>query len=58
MNYYLTSQLVADRKAALASDLTHRALLKEARAARKASAAARPARTRMLFFGRLAHAGA
>jgi hypothetical protein len=58
MNYYLASQLVADRKAALASDLAHRALLKDARAARKACAVGRPARTRLVFFGRLAHAGA
>jgi hypothetical protein len=62
MNYYLTSQLVADRQAALAADLTHRAQLKEARAARRPSAASasavRPARTRWLFLARLAHAGA
>jgi hypothetical protein len=65
MNYYLTSQLVADRQAALAADLTHRAQVRGARAARKASVAsvARPARTRRLvvgrlFIGRLVHAGA
>jgi hypothetical protein len=59
MNYYLTSQLVADRQAALAADLTHRAQLKEARAARRATAssAKRPARSRRLFVGRLARAG-
>ena len=60
MNSYLVCQLVADRQAALAADLTHRVLLKDARAARKARAASagRPARTRRLFVGRLAHASA
>ena len=62
MNYYLTSQLIADRQASVAAGVTHRARLRDARAARKASAAgaARPARagTRWLLFGRLAHAGA
>ena len=59
MNSYLVSQLVADRQAALAADLTHRVLLKDARAARKARAAsAGLARTRRLFVGRLAHASA
>jgi hypothetical protein len=60
MNYYLTSQLVAERQAALVADVAHRAQLKTARAARKASAAVtdRPARARRLSFGRPAHAGA
>ena len=64
MNSYFASQLVADRQAALAADLTHRAQLKEARAARRASAAAasasagRPARARWLLFGRPAPASA
>ena len=62
MNYYLTSQLIAERQATVAADVTHRTQLKEARAARKASAAgaARPAHagTRWLLFGRLAHASA
>jgi len=58
-NYYLASQLVADRQAALAADVTRRARVWTARA-RKASAAsaARPARTRRLFSGRPAPAGA
>ena len=60
MNYYLASQLVADRQAAVAAGLTRRAQLRDARAARKARAASagRPARTRRLFVGRPAHAGA
>jgi len=62
MNDYLASQLIADRQAALAADLVHRASVKKARAARRAGAASasagRPARIRRLFFGRLAHAGA
>jgi hypothetical protein len=59
MNYYVTSQLVAERQAALAADVTRRAQLKDARAARAASAAAdRPARTRRLVFARPAHANA
>jgi hypothetical protein len=49
-NYYLTSQLVAERQAAVAAGLTHQAKLKDARAARKASASAasasQPSRTR------------
>jgi hypothetical protein len=58
MNYYLASQLTADRQAALTADLTHRAQVRDARAARKAStasaaAAVRPARTRRLVVGRL-----
>ena len=45
MNYYLASQLVADRQAAVAAGVTRRAQLKDARAARKARAASagRPA---------------
>jgi hypothetical protein len=60
MNYYLVSQQVADRQAALVADVAHRAQVKAARAARKASAAAadRPVRTRRSFFARPAHAGA
>ncbi|WP_300605529.1 hypothetical protein [Trebonia sp.] len=60
MNDYLASELIAQRQAALAVGLTHRAQLKGARAARKARAAAqdRPTRTRRLPFGRPAHAGA
>jgi hypothetical protein len=60
MNYYLASQLVADRQAAVAAGITRRAQLRDARAARKARAASagRPARTRWLFVGRPAHAGA
>jgi hypothetical protein len=59
-NYYLTSQLVADRQAALATDVKHRSQLKDVRTARKANAAVldRPARTRRPFFARLAHASA
>ena len=58
MNYYLASQLVADRQAAVAAGLTHRAQVRDARAARKASTASaaavvRPARTRRLVVGRL-----
>jgi hypothetical protein len=61
MNYYLTSQLVADRQAALVADVAHRAAVKTARAARRGSAASvdRPARVRRLFSAaRPAHAGA
>jgi hypothetical protein len=60
MNYYLTSQLVAERQAALVADVAHRAQLKSARAARRATAVTeRPARrTRRLSFGRPAHAAA
>lgn len=60
MNYYLTSQLVAERQAALAVDLARRAQVKDARAARQAGVASadRRSRTRRLFFGRLAHAAA
>jgi hypothetical protein len=59
-NYYLVSQLVAERQAALAADVSHRTQLKDARAARDASTASlvRPARTNWLFFARLAHTGA
>ena len=55
MNYYLASQMVADRQAAVAADLEHRAQLKDVRAARRAGAgsAARVGRTRRLFVGRL-----
>jgi hypothetical protein len=58
MNYYLTSQLVAQHQTALAADVTHRAQVKEARAARKASttSAPQPTRIRRLFLGRPAHA--
>ena len=50
MNYYLASQLVADRQAAVAAGVARRAQLKDARAARKARAvsAGRPARARDL----------
>ncbi len=65
MNHYLASQLIAQRQAALAADLTHRARVRDARAARTAGAATqdRPARTRRLSIrrlstGRPAHAGA
>jgi hypothetical protein len=63
MNYYLTSQLVAERQAAVAADVTRRAEVRDARAARKANktsaaSAVRPARVRWVFFGRLAHASA
>jgi hypothetical protein len=65
MNYYLASQLTADRQAAVAADLTHRAQVRDARRANRTSAASavRPARTRRLavgrlFLGRLVHAGA
>ena len=53
-SYYLTSQLVSDRQSALIGDCSQRAQVKEARAARKATAATsvRPARTRWLPFGR------
>jgi hypothetical protein len=52
-NYYVTSQLVAQHQAALVADVAHRAQVKDARAARKATATAahRPARTRPMFFG-------
>ena len=51
MNYYLTSQLVADRQTALVADVAHRAAVKTARAARRGSASSvdRPARVRRLF---------
>jgi hypothetical protein len=56
-NYYLTSQLVADRQAAIAAEVTHRAQLKDAHAARQASAAladrSGSARTRRMLPGRL-----
>jgi hypothetical protein len=59
-SYYLTSQLVSDRQTTLTADCRQRAQVKEARAARKASAAAsvRPARTRWLPFLRPAPAAA
>ena len=48
MNYYLTSQIIADRQAALVADVAHRAAVKTARAARRGSASSvdRPARAR------------
>ena len=54
MNYSLASQLTADRQAALTADLTNRALVREARAARKAQApyAGRPTRIRRLALRR------
>ena len=59
-SYYLTSQLVSDRQTALTADCRQRAQVKQARAARKASAATavRPARIRRLLFGRPAPATA
>jgi len=58
VNYYLTSQLVADRQAALTADLANRIQVREARAARKATAASadRQTRTRRLFIRRPAPA--
>jgi len=59
MNYYLASQLVADRQTALVADVAHRAAVKTARAARRASASSadRPACVRRLFAAaRPAHA--
>jgi hypothetical protein len=58
MNYYLTSQIIAQHQAAVAADVTHRAQVKEARAARRASttAAPQPARIRRFFLSRPAHA--
>ena len=58
-NDYLASQLIADRQAAVAADLAHRAQLKDARATHKTSAASahRQARVRRVIFGRLAQAG-
>jgi hypothetical protein len=60
MNYYVTSQLVADRGAARQAECARRALVREARAARRAAAvpAVRPGRTRRLFLGRLTPAAA
>jgi hypothetical protein len=60
MNHYLASQLVAQRQAGLAADVTRRAAVKEARAARKAAAAspARPVRARLRIIRRLVPAGA
>jgi hypothetical protein len=60
MNAYLASQLIAQRQSAVAADLTTRAQVKEARAARKARATSpvRPARIRRLPFGRPAPATA
>jgi len=57
-NYYFTSQLMAERQAALAAQRTHRAQVKDARAARRAGAPAADQRPRAswLFFGRRAHA--
>jgi hypothetical protein len=54
VNYYIASQLIADRQAAIAADLAHRTLLREARAARKAQAlyAGRPTRIRRLALRR------
>jgi hypothetical protein len=59
-SYYLASQMVADRQAAVAADVAHRALLREARAARKPRAvpAVRVGWARRLFLGRLAPATA
>jgi hypothetical protein len=58
MNYYLTSQLIAQHQAALTADVRHRAQLKEARAARESSTWSAHPRTRIgrLFLGRLAPA--
>jgi hypothetical protein len=60
MNYYLASQLIADRDAALTADLANRTQVREARAARKARAtsADRQTRTRRLFIRRPAPAAA
>jgi hypothetical protein len=59
MNYYLASQLVTERQAALVADATRRAQIREARAARNTSAAAgQPARTRRPLFARFVHASA
>jgi hypothetical protein len=59
-NYYFASQLIAERQSALAANLTYRARLRDARAARRAHAASadRPARASWLFSGRRAHAAA
>ena len=59
-SYYLTSQLVSDRQTALIADCRQRAQVKQALAARKASAATsvRPTRIRRLLFGRPAPAAA
>jgi P2-related tail formation protein len=56
MHPYLASQLITQRQADLFADATHRALVKEARAARKASAAsaARPVLTRLRLILRFA----
>lgn len=56
MNPYLASQLITQRQADLFADAAHRALVKEARAARKASAAsaAPPVRTRLRLILRFA----
>jgi type IV secretory pathway VirD2 relaxase len=58
MNDYLASQLITQRQADVLADATHRALVKEARAARKASAAsaARPVRARLRLILRFATA--
>jgi hypothetical protein len=61
MNYYLASQLIADRQSATAASVTRRALVKEARAARKRTAVAQdgPVRLRRrLSFGKPAPATA
>ena len=59
-SYYLTSQLVSDRQTALAAGCRQRAQVKQARAARKASAvtSVRPTRIRRLLLGRPAPAAA
>jgi MoxR-like ATPase len=60
MNHYLASQLIAQRQADIAAGVAHRASVKAARAARKASAApaAGPVRTWFPLIRRLASAGA
>jgi hypothetical protein len=60
MNHYLASQMVAERQAALAAEVTHRAQVKEARAARKARAVTqgRTTRIRRQFLRRPAPASA
>ena len=58
MHPYIASQLITQRQADLFADATHRAFVKEARAARKASAAsaARPVLTRLRLILRFATA--
>jgi hypothetical protein len=63
MNHYLTSQLVAERQAAVAASVAHRAQIRDARAARAAREAtaptdSRPARTRRHILTWPAHASA